>query len=385
MDNLPPMCETGFVTSRQFVPSVADFEVLQKSRVVLEWKTREQIRFDAWLCSLRSISDPETLDPKDLAQTIAKTIFFWIEAIFRARPVRPTLTPKEILSLQFVPHPDQLPPSLGRSPPNGCGLPTDWLRADVCRIQRNQTVAGADFAEAMGSRADTTRALWISGQLMRNAVDAVGPCAQLAARQLMRNARVVAPRSTSGSTSRYVSKHLAIGMHVRRGDACMRWAHVGDGDTSKSRPCYHLSDYIDAARQMAATYGARQLLVATDSDSVISELEAFTLESGEFTMVYLPYHRSMLFGTENRNMNLSIAEAEERGGFIEHQRFNQEGKALVFATFFAELNMLLKADMFIGTSASIVSRSVFLAQIGYHGHVPPYVFLDAPFGPVFEI
>eukprot|EP00965_Chrysotila_dentata_P249140 6208739-Pleurochrysis_carterae.AAC.1 len=371
---LPPLCETDFLDSREFMPSAASLQILQNSRVVKDWKAYKRARFESWVCSLQGDSDAE-VDLADLSQTIAKTMFFWIEGIFRSGKLRkrPILRPRTISTLQFVPHPDQFPHSLGNPPPKGCTSPTDWLRTDVCRVRHNQTVLGADFDQAMQSRGATTRALWISGLLMCKSLNAIGPCGQRSARYLMQNARWIVPKGTARAASSIESKQLTIGMHVRRGDACMRWARAGDGNTRKSRPCYHLSDYIDAARKMAATYGARRILVATDSDSVISELETFALTTDEFTIVYVPYERSALFAEETRNMNLSIAEAANRGGFIEQQSLDQEQKTLVFATFFAELKMLLQADMFIGTSASVVSRSMFLAQVGYHGHVPPSV------------
>ena len=73
------------------------------------------------------------------------------------------------------------------------------------------------------------------------------------------------------------ARPLTIGLQIRRGDACSRWAERGDHDVSVQRPCYKLEVYMAVARQMKALYGATRLAVATDSASVVEELHATPL------------------------------------------------------------------------------------------------------------
>jgi len=160
-----------------------------------------------------------------------------------------------------------------------------------------------------------------------------------------------------------------IGMHVRRGDACFRWAERGDSDIN-TRPCYKLEVYMAEARRLKAAYGVSKVAVATDSDSVIAELQAYT---PEFRFVYLPFNRTLVGGPENVNMA-----GGSDANFIENRRPSDELKALIFATAAAEVQLLAAADFLIGTSSSTVSRLVFLTQVGRLGYVPPYVFLDRP-------
>lgn len=45
----------------------------------------------------------------------------------------------------------------------------------------------------------------------------------------------------------------------------------------------------------------------------------------------------------------------------------------------ADLELLSRADAFVGTSASWVSRLALLAIIGEQAAIPPFALLDAPF------
>jgi len=64
----------------------------------------------------------------------------------------------------------------------------------------------------------------------------------------------------------------AISVHIRRGDACMRWAQPGDIEYVMGRPCYRTEHYVRAAEALAAKYGATVALLATDDPGVLDEV-----------------------------------------------------------------------------------------------------------------
>ena len=52
---------------------------------------------------------------------------------------------------------------------------------------------------------------------------------------------------------------------------------------------------------------------------------------------------------------------------------------LALGSMLADLELLSRADAFVGTSASWVSRLALLAIIGEKAAIPPFALLDAPF------
>ena len=47
---------------------------------------------------------------------------------------------------------------------------------------------------------------------------------------------------------------LAVAVHIRRGDACNRWAEPGDGNYADKRPCFRTQHYVDAVVALAERY-----------------------------------------------------------------------------------------------------------------------------------
>ena len=72
---------------------------------------------------------------------------------------------------------------------------------------------------------------------------------------------------------------------------------------------------------------------------------------------------------------------ESFSNVIEHR--SAVDKALVVGSFAADLAHTSSAQMVIGTSSSIVSWLIFLNCVGHLGRVPPFVWLDRPFGHTF--
>ena len=178
-------------------------------------------------------------------------------------------------------------------------------------------------------------------------------------------------------------------MHVRRGDACERWASAGDGSTVTGRPCFPLAAYVYAARELKARYGARRILLATDSTEVTHQLRRQLLCTGceEFEWVFLDFDRTAVGGGDDvaaAGPPASAGAAGERWhNFIEFRK--GVDYELAFTSYRAERMLLRDADFFVGTSVAVVSRLILLGLTGRAGHVPPFILLDQPFGGAFAV
>ena len=168
----------------------------------------------------------------------------------------------------------------------------------------------------------------------------------------------------------------SIGMHIRRGDSCGWWAldaSALEGE-DPGRMCYSLVEYIAAARKLRDLYGAHHVVVATDSESVISDLAEY---ADEFSFEYLDINRTLVGGVEGANMNL--AGADRIANFIEfRENFDDAQREAIFPSFLADVELLLRADMFVGTALATLSRLALFALIGAHATIPPFIFLDSP-------
>ena len=53
-------------------------------------------------------------------------------------------------------------------------------------------------------------------------------------------------------------------------------------------------------------------------------------------------------------------------------------RAPLVASLYADLELLARADAFVGTAASWTSRVALLAMLGERGALPPFVMVDRP-------
>ena len=82
-------------------------------------------------------------------------------------------------------------------------------------------------------------------------------------------------------------------------------------------------------------------------------------------------------GKRNRN---EVGRGGAAARYIEERRAAGEVPLeLALGSMLADLELLSRADAFVGTSASWVSRLALLAIIGEKAAIPPFALLDAPF------
>ena len=134
---------------------------------------------------------------------------------------------------------------------------------------------------------------------------------------------------------------------------------------------------------------------ATDSDDAARELATLLKDDGmELTLI--DFNRSRVGGSSSANLHKEI----NNGTTYIEDRLRQSDptldRALAVSSLLAELELLASADMLIGTSTSWVSRLAFLALVGRRRRrhalasgaaaavPPPFIFLDAPFGWLWD-
>ena len=398
--------------------------------------------FDDWLCSLPTSSAwPEGITasllgehsdfaPLSDAMTVGKYVARWAMMLHLSTMADPPyrfVPPMRVLrDWAWRPH---VKPGHAR-----CEAADAWVAADVCkaRAARGEGVTAAARAavaearrEAIGSpRANhregaaaarleaTTRmsngaALWWAGAMLRVVVHrGLGKCGEAAvARRLRPAARRGAVTCANGShyapgrSDRAVAPAVAV--HVRRGDACERWAAPGDARTRRGvgRPCFATMEYLRAALGVCRVLlrpspsGRRcRLLVASDSPTVADELAALSARPSdpaqggggsngdggageiEVDVEHVKAPRGAGWGGVGESNHTNRAE------FIE--RRNARGlidRELALSSLFADARLLVDASGFVGTTGW-TSRLLLYAVLGGRTATPPFVLLDQPLG-----
>jgi len=316
----------------------------------------------------------------------------------------------------------------------------DWLVADVCARHVPSTEAGAaGLAEAIMARARgeppagrsrrvaasgrepyrrrllrggaTWAGLWWAGLLQGRVLTAMGPRAAALREAALARIDEVGGAAVSSRLLRPRDCSIRVGLHVRRGDACQRWAAPADGavdpegdcGTAVGRPCYATSHYLHAVRSLARAHQARSrshaggaasangegcvttILLASDSPSVALELAAAVAASRNLRLLWVNIRRGADWGGTAELSNLGLGAAAAEANFIE--RRNSRGllnRSAVLGAALADISLLATAHAFVGTAASWLSRLALLCVIGQSGSVPPFALVDRPMAELWH-
>jgi len=226
-----------------------------------------------------------------------------------------------------------------------------------------------------------SQSLWWEGQMTRHALNSLGPCGYN-----MRGA--LAKKVTTVGNSSADSAGPVIAMHIRRGDACMRWGQRDDGGKMfpLGRPCYKMDAYMGAARELQAQYGANRILLATDSPCVVEE--EIQKYASEFEFKFVDFNRSLVSGAANGNGRgcdrdnvtwswpKSQNDTKAQGHFMEKRNLTDAERVLIFGSFHAEVNLLSTADLLVGTGGATFTQTIFTAMVGARGVQPPFIMVD---------
>ena len=261
----------------------------------------------------------------------------------------------------------------------------------------------------------TTASLWLMAQLVRRVRYAVGPCTRARVDALLHEARQrlrasdagvaatkgAAEGAAAGTAVDRRRRRLAVAVHIRRGDACERWvdgrANAQAAASAQPRPCFSARTYLEESRTLLARIQRHNppsaadragdappppppwLLVATDSPDAVAELHR-AMRPGEFELLHASGPRGAGWGgaVERRDGG------QARDDFIEARNERQlVDRGAVVGSFFADLELLARADAFVGTAASFTSRVLLLAIIGDSGALPPFSMVDRPLRRLF--
>ena len=185
-------------------------------------------------------------------------------------------------------------------------------------------------------------------------------------------ARLAAERAALGLGAAHVRRDDALAaprprlaMHIRRGDAC-------NHDAARTgRTCGPVRAYADAAAELAARYGFRSLVVASDSDGALAELRALLPASGWPADAPVRARNDSTLSDAVRQRMTHIEHAWRAGGEIEpwHE----------FYSFAADVQLLAECDGLVGKFTSNMDRIVYALMAGRARCHRPYISLDAPF------
>ena len=256
---------------------------------------------------------------------------------------------------------------------------------------------GADSAWMATDGGGSTHAgLWVAGAMMRLTLDSLGPCADATARSLL---ATQPERRRLGRCAGPTIAAPTIAVHIRRGDACERWAPparravVGEG-----RPCYHTRHYAQAVRAIVDTWHgggepprSARVLVASDSPTAVAEmrreLAAARGDAGPHVSVgAVRMPRGAGWGGAREGSVLGAGESAARLEFIE-KRYERGlvNRTAALGGALADLLLLRTANGFVGTASSWFSRLVLLAIVGERAAVPPFAMIDQPLRRVWFV
>ena len=276
----------------------------------------------------------------------------------------------------------------------------------------------------------TSAGLWVASQMVRMVRRSLGACSRAAVAELnvkttplsaslpaqseVIGARHVGLAFTSASRQRN-RQYFTVAIHVRRGDACERWAadaSSGRRDVSSKRngrPCFRANDYLRGAHAvLSMLYKSRSqvdvappdsvqaarlsmpwrgavILLASDSPHVAEELlyliRSAPPSDGWQALRVVDVSRGIGWGAAAEGINLGKDREAAKASFIETR--NAAGlinRTAVFASLFADLALLSMGQGFVGTAASWTSRLILLALAGERNAIPPFALLDKPLG-----
>lgn len=292
------------------------------------------------------------------------------------------------------------------------------LQPDSPWVKRSSSVATQGIHELLlGGR--THAGAWWAGQCMRLVLSSAGPCGVQLRRQFGSLVNIQpTPRplltswaklgSVAGPAIRVAAPTLMsttcnsstkIAVHIRRGDACMRWAERGDGRIDPEgdcgrpigRPCYTAEDYVAAANDVLRAVhripetpqrsrrSCASLLLASDSSEAINDVQRIAFRAGYGRIYFVRTNRGQAWGGASELASLNVDAPSAENNFIEIRR--RRGLVNTTATLgsaLADIDLLAGAHAFVGTSASWQSRLFLLAIAGRTGALPPFVMVDRP-------
>ena len=178
--------------------------------------------------------------------------------------------------------------------------------------------------------------------------------------------------SVKGEDEDSNDKAPTVSMHVRHGDACDLFLNssvddlavsTNTDDDNWSRICFQSSVYMEKLQLVQKKYGVKKVFLSTDSSDMIK----LAAEHPEFEWVYLDIPRAAF-------------DMYVKSGLDHHmnEQDNQANNTIFFFSAVADMEILKRGDIFIGTFASHFSKNLYSAMVGYQMRMIPFISLDFP-------
>ena len=356
-------CATNLHSTRLYIPS--DFWQRRTRRSLRRLACARQF-FDEQHCAQLASRHCAVTSPwQTWDVTVAKSISFATFLGFQAAArggVRCALSDEQLASWSWRPRNWRHNAT--------CDEPSAWWHGDACLdawwyVERGPTTPHARAEAALrplrqhlaSTNASTAAAFWWAGQLLRGVRKALGGCGAAARDRVLQHRIVQHPLQGS---DRLDGAALTVAMHIRRDDryrASNYWAQA----------TAIVTRLLAQPRKRAAAEGgtALRIIVATDADAAPAELREAVTRGGlpagvaRVAIEHLALDRDRLFLDRT------------------HAAYGR-GRDVALGSLLADLELLSRAEIFVGTSASWTSRLALLAIIGELGAIPPFALLDAP-------
>mmetsp|Transcript_13904 Transcript_13904/g.25736 ORF Transcript_13904/g.25736 Transcript_13904/m.25736 type:complete len:484 (+) Transcript_13904:36-1487(+) len=370
-------CELDVTRSLDYLP---DADILPP--VDRKMMNRASASFHNWLCSLpvtpfeklsgSSCTFERTMDNIFCEITVGKTLKLWTFTMLRHSI---GFGPTEGKYRRFVFNPSYVKSWKWKLSPSLCENGTlNGFRGDSCDASLTQrelpSLLASDWVEigkmAFQSPQAASTILLLGLTLRRILEGHLAECVKSSVQsRLMETVDVVDLSQLEAPLPPHCVRGPAISMHIRRGDACERWKSKR-GFHGVPRPCYPTRMYLDAALEMKRLYGVCRILLATDSDEVISELKN-DVDAAQFRITAL---------SANRSLYKPLVKGQI--GFIENREFTLESHDEIITSAIADVKFLGEGDFFIGNLASTISRLAYFLISASTGRVAPYSSMDSP-------
>ena len=180
------------------------------------------------------------------------------------------------------------------------------------------------------------------------------------------NAELVQRASSVLSSAGWPEQAQAIGVHVRRGDACV--------DKRNNRKCFSWPDYAAHVKELVRDYGFNAVFVATDdAETATAALADADLKQLGVTVAIV-------------NADRSFYGKVTKGERIEHRLAKGQGDTLKLGwDASVDLELLAQCQAFVGTFSSTLGRAAFMLQVARLGYVPPFASLDIAWCSAYHV
>lgn len=177
----------------------------------------------------------------------------------------------------------------------------------------------------------------------------------------------------------------SVSMHVRHGDSCdFLSSEETNPEVSKpskrgyKRPCLAIEVYMSRLYELKRRYGVKRVYLATDSAAMIEFItRPTTVSNGAEVETRIESKYKMKAGDfEWVFVNISRDVFDFKNGWVDF--YNSSVYEVVSFSAVADLALMKRGDIFLGTFSSHFSKLAYYVMSGKQMRLPPFISLDVP-------